>query len=169
MARRKPSVGAVAGSAVRFMPPARDMPDNAVFISYAREDLAAVQRIKADLEAAGVTTWFDLDRLEAGDDYDRKIQRNIGRCSYFIPVISATTERRLEAYFRREWSYAIDRSRNMADGAVFVLPVTIDGTGAANAHVPDKFKALHFTSLPQGAVTVDFAQRLKFLMSAQAR
>ena len=169
MARRKLSVGATTVSALRFIPPARDMPDNAVFISYAREDLAAVQQIKADLEAAGVTTWFDLDRLEAGDDYDRKIQRNISRCSYFIPVMSATTERRLEAYFRREWSYAIDRSRNMADGAVFVLPVTIDGTGAADAHVPDKFKALHFTSLPQGAVTAEFAQRLKYLMSARGR
>ena len=61
----------------RFLPPAREMPDNAVFISYAREDLPAVQQIKAGLEAAGITTWFDMDRLEAGDDYDRKIQRNI--------------------------------------------------------------------------------------------
>jgi hypothetical protein len=63
----------------------------------------------------------------------------------------------------------MDRSRNMADGAVFVLPVTIDGTAAADAHVPEKFKALHFTSLPQGAVTAEFAQRLKYLMSAQGR
>src|SRR6478735_2503797 len=29
----------------RFLPPERDMPENAVFISYAREDLAAVQRL----------------------------------------------------------------------------------------------------------------------------
>ena len=161
-ARRKP-VSPAAANAARFVPPARDMPDNAVFISYAREDLAAVQRLKADFEAAGVTTWFDLDRLEAGDDYDQKIRRNIGRCSYFIPVISAATERRLEAYFRREWSYAIDRSRNMADGAVFLLPVTIDDTAAGDAHVPDKFKTLHFTSLPNGAVTPEFAERLKHL------
>ena len=118
-------------SPVRFLPPAREMPDNAVFISYAREDLPAVQQIKAGLEAAGITTWFDIDRLEGGDDYDRKIQRNIARCSYFIPVVSATTQRRLEGYFRREWSYAIDRVRNMADGALFILPVTIDATNAA--------------------------------------
>ncbi len=50
----------------RFLPPAREMPDNAVFISYARDDLAAVQQIKAGLEAAGIITWFDMDRLEAG-------------------------------------------------------------------------------------------------------
>src|SRR5579863_5059653 len=158
-ARRRPSAASPDGPA-RFPPPAREMPENAVFISYAREDLPAVQQIKAGLEAAGVTTWFDIERLEGGDDYDRKIQRNIARCSYFIPVISANTQRRLEGYFRREWSYAIDRVRNMADGAVFILPVTIDGTGAAEALVPDKFKALHFNHLPAGDVPTEFAQRL---------
>ena len=60
-------------------------------------------------------------------------------------MVSAATQRRLEAYFRREWSYAIDRVRNMADGALFILPVTIDGITPADALVPDKFKALHFT------------------------
>src|ERR1700686_5510206 len=138
-ARRKPAAAAASAAPARFLPPAREMPDNAVFISYAREDLAAVQQIKAGLEAAGITTWFDIDRLEVGDDYDRKIQRNIARCSYFIPVVSANTQRRLEGYFRREWSYAMDRVRNMADGALFILPVTIDPTNAAEGLVPDHF------------------------------
>jgi hypothetical protein len=164
-ARRKP-VAASAG-AVRFLPPAREMPDNAVFISYAREDLASVQKLKAGLEAAGVTTWFDLDRLEGGDDNDRKIQRNIARCSYFIPVVSAATERRPEAYFRREWSYALDRARNMADAALFVLPVMVDSTDAASALVPDRFKALHFTRLQDGEVTPEFTGRLAELTRAR--
>ncbi|MGA7539614.1 MAG: toll/interleukin-1 receptor domain-containing protein [Steroidobacteraceae bacterium] len=158
-ARRKPT-SAMLGSPARFLPPAREMPDNAVFISYAREDLAAVQQMKAGLEAAGVPTWFDIDRLEVGDDYDHKIQRNIARCSYFIPVISASTQRRMEAYFRREWGYALDRTRNMADGALFILPVTLDSTSAAEALVPERFKALHFTQLPGGEVTPEFARRL---------
>jgi hypothetical protein len=166
-ARRKPTEAAPVAP-VRFMPPAREMPDNAVFISYAREDLAAVQQIKAGLESAGITTWFDVDRLEVGDDYDRKIQRNIARCSYFIPVISATTQRRLEAYFRREWSYAIDRVRNMADGALFILPVSLDATTAGEALVPDKFRSLHFTQLPGGHVTPEFAQRLNDFMKARS-
>ncbi len=165
--RRSSAAPAHAAGPTRFLPPAREMPDNAVFISYAREDLPAVQQIKTGLEAAGITVWFDMDRLESGDDYDRKIQRNIARCSYFIPVVSATTQRRLEAYFRREWSYAMDRVRNMADGALFILPVTIDSTNAANALVPDKFKALHFTELPGGAVTPEFAQRLGDFMKAR--
>jgi hypothetical protein len=158
-ARRRPANTSDTGIQ-RFAPPAREMPDRAVFISYAREDLQAVQQIKAGLEAAGVTTWFDMDRLEGGDDYDRKIRRNIERCSYFIPVVSAATQRRHEAYFRREWSYALDRMRNMADGAVFVLPVTIDGTNPNEALVPDKFKAVHFTHLPGGQVSYEFGRLL---------
>jgi hypothetical protein len=165
-ARRKPATAPTV-AAVRFLPPAREMPDNAVFISYAREDLAAVREIKAGLEAAGITTWFDMDRLEAGDDYDRKIRQNIARCSYFIPVISANTQRRPEAYFRREWSYAIDRLRNMADGAVFVLPVTIDGTNPAEAIVPERFGAIHFNMLPGGHVPPEFAERLRNFMTAR--
>ena len=91
------------------------------------------------------------------------------RCSYFIPVVSANTQRRLEGYFRREWSYAMDRVRNMADGALFILPVSIDATGTAEALVPDKFKALHFTHLAGGEVTAEFAARLADFMQARSR
>ncbi len=165
MARSKPGGVVPIGAVVqRVLPPEREMPDQAVFISYAREDLPAVQRLKAGLDAAGVKTWFDVERLEGGDDYDRKIQRNISRCSYFIPVISAATERRLEGYFRREWSYAIDRSRNIADGAVFILPVCIDATDANTAQVPERFRAVHFTRMPSGEVTPAFAGRLQDLL-----
>src|SRR6187402_2983370 len=150
MARRGGGQVVALASAQRFLPPEREMPDNAVFISYAREDLGAVQRLKATLDAAGIRTWFDLERLEGGDDYDRKIQRNIARCSFFIPVVSPTTERRLEGYFRREWSYAIDRTRNMAEGAIFLLPVCIDTIDPSGARVPDRFQALHFTVATNG-------------------
>jgi hypothetical protein len=170
MARRKPAdVIALNAAPQRVMPPEREMPDNAVFISYAREDLAAVQKLKTALDAAGIKTWFDMERLESGDDYDRKIQKNIARCSYFIPVVSATTERRLEAYFRREWSYALDRTRNMADDAIFILPVAIDATGQRAARVPDKFKAVHISQFPDGEPTVEFVQRLKELVSGGDR
>src|SRR3984957_7515150 len=146
-ARRGAGGGGGLAAPVRFLPPSREMPEHAVFISYAREDLPSVQRLKAALDTAGITPWFDLDRLESGDDYDRKIRGNIARCSFFVPVVSATTQRRNEAYFRREWSYAVDRTRGMADGAVFILPVCVDETTEADAIAPEKFKAMHFTRL----------------------
>jgi len=151
----------------RFLPPSREMPENAVFISYAREDLPAVQRLKAALDGAGIPTWFDMDRLEGGDDYDRKIHANIARCSFFLPVISASTQRRLEGYFRREWSYAVDRSRNIAEGAVFILPVCIDDTPEAEALVPEKFKSLHVSRMPGGEPSPEFLGRLRDLLSGR--
>jgi hypothetical protein len=168
--KRQGGVAGPVGSTAapqRFLPPSREMPEHAVFISYAREDLPAVQRMKSAMDAAGLTTWFDLDRLEGGDDYDRKIRNNIARCSYFVPVISATTQGRHEAYFRREWSYAVDRSRSIAEGAVFILPVCIDDTREADALVPDRFKALHITRMPGGEPAPDFLLRLKDLLSGR--
>ncbi|MBA4138630.1 MAG: molecular chaperone Tir [Opitutus sp.] len=169
MARRAAHATGGGGSAapLRFLPPAREMPENAVFISYAREDLPAVQQLKSTLETAGLTVWFDMDRLEGGDDYDRKIRSNIARCSFFIPVISATTQRRHEGYFRREWNYAVDRTYGMADGAVFVLPVCIDDTPEAVAVAPEKFKAVHFTRVPAGQPPPEFTRRLQELFNAR--
>jgi len=167
-ARQPQAPASASGNAPqRFLPPAREMPENAIFISYAREDLEAVQRLKAGMDAAGLTTWFDLDRLEGGDDYDRKIRANIARCSYFVPVISATTQRRHEAYFRREWSYAVDRARNIAEGAVFILPVCIDDTPETTALVPEHFKAVHMTRLAGGEPTPEFLRRLQELLSGK--
>ena len=167
--RRGGGAGAAASvpAPQRFLPPSREMPDNAIFVSYAREDLPAVQRLKASMDAAGLVTWFDLDRLEGGDDYDRKIHANIARCSYFVPVISANTQRRLEGYFRREWSYAVDRARNIAEGAVFIVPVCIDETTEAEALVPEKFKALHMTRVPAGEPGPEFLRRLQELFSGR--
>ena len=168
-ARQRPAQGSHGANAPqRFLPPAREMPENAIFISYAREDLPAVQRLKAGMDAEGLTTWFDLDRLEGGDDYDRKIRANIARCSFFVPVISATTQRRHEAYFRREWSYAVDRARNIAEGAVFILPVCIDDTPEAAALVPESFRALHTIRLGGGEPTPEFLRRLRELSGGRS-
>jgi hypothetical protein len=169
LSRRRPAEVFPLVTPQRFLPPEVEMPDNAVFISYAREDLPAVQRLKAGLDAAGIRTWFDLERLEGGDDYDRKIQKNIARCAYFIPVISAHTEERIEGYFRREWSYAIDRTRNMADDALFILPVCIDALDQQSARIPDRFKAVHVTELPGGEPAPAFVKRLQELLSARDR
>ncbi|MBI5768639.1 MAG: toll/interleukin-1 receptor domain-containing protein [Verrucomicrobia bacterium] len=159
----KAGAGGGAAGSVRFLPPEREMSDGAVFISYAREDLAAVQQLKAGLDAAGIPAWFDMERLEGGDDFAHRIRSNIARCGFFLPVISANTQRRVEGWFRREWSWAVDRTEAMADGARFILPVCVDDTDAGAALVPAKIKALHFTRLPAGEMTTEFTNRLREL------
>lgn len=174
MARRRPAAAATgagggADGMVRFVPPEREMADRAVFISYAREDLAAVQRLKAGLDAAGIPAWFDMDRLESGDDFARKIRGNIARCGYFIPVISANTQRRVEGWFRREWNWAVDRTEAMVAGAKFILPVCVDDTPEKGALVPEAFLRAHWTRLRGGEVTPEFAATLRAAIGGGAK
>jgi hypothetical protein len=161
--RRRPAATAPIGGPARFVPLEREMPEHAVFISYAREDLAAVQRLKSRLDAVGIKSWLDMEQLDAGVDFDRRVQRNIARCAFFVPVISAVTEKRAEAYFRREWNYALDRSLNMADDAIFILPVAIDAIDARTARIPERFRSLQITAAPGGEAPDEFLQHLKAL------
>jgi hypothetical protein len=137
-----------------------DMQSGAIFLSYAKEDLASVQSLQRSLEAQGIDVWFDKDRLEAGDQYDQKIKRHIKTCSLFMPVISQNTERRLEGYFRREWRLAEERSMGIADNVPFILPVVVDDTPEYSETVPEAFKRAQWTRLRQGAVTPEFEARI---------
>ncbi|MGH7944228.1 MAG: toll/interleukin-1 receptor domain-containing protein [Opitutaceae bacterium] len=151
---------AIVNPAKPRIPPAEVMPEGAIFISYAREDLEAVRELKSGLDAEGLTVWFDMDRLGAGDAWDDKIRRNIQACSLFIAVISVNTENREEGYFRREWRHAVDRSWNMADDRPFIVPVIVDET-ARPRRIPERFEDAHMTRLPGGRVTGDFVRRLR--------
>ena len=137
-----------------------EMPAGAVFVSYAKEDLAAVQALQRSFEALGIDVWFDKERLEAGDLYDQKIKRNIRSCSYFMPVISRTTARRLEGYFRREWRLADERTMGIADGVPFVLPIVVDDTPEYGGSVPESFQKAQWTRLADGRMTPEFEARL---------
>ena len=49
---------------------------------------------------------------ESAVDGDRKIRQNVGRLPRFCPdLVGETAQRRLEAFFRREWSYARGSAR----------------------------------------------------------
>jgi CHASE2 domain-containing sensor protein len=143
-----------------WAPPLSEMPEGAIFISYAREDLAAVRALKSSLEAAGLSVWFDFDRIAVGDSFDNKIQDNIQRCSLFLPVLSHNTEARAEGFFRREWRYALDREMGIATDVPFVIPVAVDDTTRFDT-LPPRFRELHISVLPHGQVTQEFVNRLK--------
>jgi CHASE2 domain-containing sensor protein len=152
------SHGRFATGQVRWAP--ADMPEGAIFISYAREDLAAVRTLKNSLEAVALTVWFDFDRIGAGDSFDLKIRDNINRCSLFLPVLSRNTEARSEGFFRREWHYAVERAMGIAPEVPFIIPIAVDDMLQFNT-LPSRFRELHITVLPEGQVTKEFVARLK--------
>src|SRR5215472_7759011 len=143
-------------------------PTGAVFLSYASQDAEAARRICNALRAAGIEVWFDQSELRGGDAWDQSIRKQIHDCRLFIAVVSAHTETRDEGYFRREWSLAVDRTRDMAHKRAFLVPVVIDGTPERDASVPEKFHELQWTRLPGGETPPAFVGHLQRLLSPEA-
>ena len=137
----------------------------AVFLSYASQDAEAAKRIAEALRAAGVEVWFDQSELRGGDAWDQKIRKQIQECTLFLAVISRHTQERAEGYFRLEWKLAVDRSHLMAEDVAFIVPVVIDSTPDATARVPEKFREVQWTRLPNGETPPAFAERVKALLA----
>ena len=147
--------------------PAQPLPPTtpgAVFLSYAREDNEAARRIADALRAFGVEVWFDQNELRGGDSWDAKIKQQIRECALFVPVVSAQTEARTEGYFRREWLIAVERTRDMAAGRAFIVPVVIDETREADAAVPEEFMRYQWTRLARGVPSPQFVEQIKRLL-----
>jgi hypothetical protein len=136
------------------------MAPGAVFLSYASQDAEPVKKIRDGLEAAGIDVWFDQRRLESGDDFDQQIKRNIRSCSFFLPVVSATTQSRHEGYFRLEWNLAVERAKLIADTIPFILPIAIDAVTENGALVPERFLQVQWTRLAGGAPSTEFVERM---------
>src|SRR5262245_22290362 len=136
-ARHPQQTSAAAPAPVQQAPAGPGMEDGAVFLSYASEDLSQVQRIKDDLERAGVDVWFDKADLNAGDEYELKIKRNIERCSLFVPVISRNCLTPRRRFFRIEWNHAQSVALQVPPSMQFILPVVLDDTSPKEPFLPE--------------------------------
>ena len=147
-----------------FAWPAKAMPAEAVFISYCRADLEAAKRLEQGLEDAGCPVWFDLDRLQAGENWENTLEAEVKtRCALFVSVISRNSEGR-PGYCQKERRWARERSDGFGDLGGFYLPVFVDDI----KHTDLKFEPLpkietNFTWLPGGVVTREFAAQVREL------
>lgn len=124
-----------------------------VFLSYASGDREAARLLRDALPGLGLEVWYDESDLGGGEAWDQKIRRQIRECDYFMPLVSAQTEARLEGYFRREWRMAVERTLDMVDDRLFLLPIVIDDTDQARARVPEKFLSVQWLKVPGGRPT----------------
>jgi len=73
-------------------------------------------------------------------------------------------ERRVNPHRRVGERRAVDRTRAMAEGATFILPVCIDETPESSALVSEKFLRNHWTRMPGGEPPFEFVERLRQLL-----
>src|SRR5579862_3459026 len=64
------------------------MPAKSVFISHSSKDDGIVRELRQALEALGVETWTDSERLKGGDALTPEIQHTIENADHFLAVVS---------------------------------------------------------------------------------
>ena len=75
-----------------------------------------------------------------------------------------TTEERERPFFRREWSWALERLTELEHNEParkFVIPVVIDDLPFAASNVPERFKRLHASQLPEGVASPEFIGEIR--------
>lgn len=133
-----------------------------VFISSSRDDVSYARALTEVIVQSGFDV-FSGNELFAGDrdDWSRAIEREIQACAFFVPIISENTEERIEAYFRREWYLASERSLRSAPDQVFILPVVI-GRLETPTLIPETFQRVQWIRMDEPTVPpslVDFFRR----------
>lgn len=118
-AQRTPSTTAPVGRAGRPL----------VFLSYASEDVETVNELREGLAQRGVDVWQDRQNLRGGQNWEAQIAQVIKRVDYFVFVQTETMDRRdarrERGVYYRELDLALDLTKDLRPGTVFVIPTTI--------------------------------------------
>jgi TIR domain len=104
-----------------------------VFISYVREDSAAVDQLQEALEAAGIRVWRDTADLWPGEDWRAMIRSAItDDALVFIACFSHKSLARRRSYQNEELALAIDQMRQRRPDEPWLVPVRFD-----DCEIPD--------------------------------
>ena len=103
------------------------------FISYVKEDTAAVDSLCRILDRAGIPYWRDRKDLAPGDAWRAKIRSAIRDGSLaFLACFSDQSRARGKSYMNEELTIAVDEFRQRPPGATWLIPVRFD-----DGEVPD--------------------------------
>lgn len=88
-----------------------------VFISYSRKDSEIVKKFADELDKAGYKYWMDIDGIESGDEFKRKIASAIRKSKVFLFFSSATSNE--SGWTVKEVNYAIKKK-------IHIIPIKLD-------------------------------------------
>ncbi len=147
-------------------PPVEPRSDGKIFLSYASEDAVAVDKIRSRLEAENLSVWVDRQNLRGGEVLNNEIKRAIERSFVFILVLSESTRDWEARYYRREWTWALERARDLPSNRMFILPVAIDGIKADDPTLPTGLRDQLWIRLSGGEPDDAFVNRVKEVFRA---
>lgn len=96
-----------------------------VFLAYAAEDAAKVDRLYEALAVKGFEPWMDRRKLLPGQNWPRAIERAIRNSDFFVPCFSKLSSEK-RGTFHAELRYALDCALNQPLDGIFIVPVRLD-------------------------------------------
>ena len=114
-----------------------------VFISYARQDSDAAQRLYNNLTSGtNLKPWLDTKDLLPGQTWNLEIRKAIKKSRYFIALFSSTSVQK-RGYIQKEFKFALDVLDEFPEGEIFAIPVRLN-----NCEVPyEKFRGIERVDL----------------------
>jgi hypothetical protein len=97
-----------------------------VFLSYVREDSAAIDRLERDLQAAGVEVWRDLSSLAPGERWRHGIDRAIRDGRFFLACFSPRTAARPDSGMHEELRVAIALLQLQPELRKWLIPLRLE-------------------------------------------
>ena len=67
------------------------------FVSYSNRNRATAERTSEALQALGVSSFLAHRHIVASQDWERRIRKELNRCSIFVPVVT-------KAFWESEWA-----------------------------------------------------------------
>lgn len=104
-----------------------------VFISYVREDSAAVERLCDSLRQNGIRTWIDRNDIRPGTRWKRSIRKAIDQGDFFVACFSPNYISRSKTYMNEELTIAVELLRRMPADRAWFIPVLLN-----ECEVPDR-------------------------------
>jgi hypothetical protein len=110
-----------------------------IFISYAREDIAAARAIYDALRKnSNLQVFFDVVSLKGGDAWEKVIEQHI-RDSEFVLLLISRHSQNKRGYYQAEIRLALAEMRRIPEGRGYLVPILLDDT---EPHFED-LRALH--------------------------
>jgi nucleoid DNA-binding protein len=96
-----------------------------VFVAYAAEDLALAQRLCEALRRHGCSPWLDKEKLLAGQNWPRAIERAIEVSDVFVACFSPRSIGK-RGMFQQEIRHALECARRRPLDDSFLMPVRLE-------------------------------------------
>jgi hypothetical protein len=115
------------------------MPQPSIFISYAREDFQASERLRNDLQQMGYRdVWKDVYEIVAGVEWEPEIRSAMEKHHFIVSCLSRSALSR-PRFFRQEMAVALELHQS---GRSHLLPVRFD-----DCVLPKELTKYHFIDL----------------------